>query len=970
MIMNKTLLTAISVLLSVFLCNLSRAQAVISYDMIQSNRVFRLTAEVADSVTNEPVAFASVYMKHVKDTVITNFALTGPDGKVRMDDVTKGEYEFYVEFMGYLPYHKVVYVRKDVDLKKILLKPDVTALKEAKVTAKVDPVEFRNDTIVYNAAAFRTLSNGKLVDLLKQMPGVEIGQNGGVKVNGKEVSQITVGGKTFFMGDNSAALNNLPASVVDKVKVTQKESEASEFSGIKDGDRKTVMDVELKEEYKRGMFGTLMAGGGTTVKGKNETGFIDFKDFLFRTSGMLSAYGEKNQLTAIANGFNVKGLNTYTVIRGDGSSDEKSLDPGGLHTMWQAGANLGSDEIKGMQTTVSAVFNANSGDTRKKSSRKTLVDSGEDVYDESFSRADGDMRSFSTNMEFKKKNTKKFTFKYAPELKLTDFHQTVTGGSESRVLDELKNYGKTSTTENQKTLYTYGKFTAGVKDLGKKRRSITVTGSYSYGNSDGDSQELSTTWYAKDDSSIGRNLFYDNNGENWSYGGSFQYVEPIGKFWAVQGFVSSYYKVRMNNSDAFNEDKTANDYFTSSSENYYWSNYGRILGQFKKDDVYLQFGGIVRGVVNENRSRSYGIDTRTGKDDWTVAVSPFLKFSADMGDDYLYATYDFDSERPSASSIVPAFNIVNPVRITAGNMYLRPSLRHNYSLDLSGSFKKIRMQWYLDLYGEVTKDARVQAIWFDENSVRYSIPVNSRKPSVSNSVSLSLNKSFLKDGGLSLSMWGSLSYDRSVSYQSRGILAGIDIENMDYRNFMSSFWGDNASGNRFYSGESGFSESRTGNLSYTVNAALRYRLDDLTLVGGVLVRGEDISYSFNRQADIHSYEAEYRFDCEYSAPFGFELSSSISYCTMHGYARGYDKPYWGWVMAVNKNVKAFTFSLEGKDLLNQGRTVHHVVGEDYTQESFTNRLGRSLVLSVTWNFGKMNAARSTAARRAMYDMAF
>ena len=90
-------------------------------------------------------------------------------------------------------------------------------------------MEIKNDTVIYNAAAFRTLSNGKLVDLLKQMPGVEVGDNGSVKVNGKEVSQITVGGRTFFMGDNSVTLNNLPATVVNKVKVMQKESEAAEF---------------------------------------------------------------------------------------------------------------------------------------------------------------------------------------------------------------------------------------------------------------------------------------------------------------------------------------------------------------------------------------------------------------------------------------------------------------------------------------------------------------------------------------------------------------------------------------------------------------------------------------------------------------------------------------------------------------------------------------------------------------------
>ena len=98
--------TLLALFVSLFLGTGISAQSVISYDMFTNNLAYNLTAEVADSVTKEPVAFASVYLKHVKDTIITNFALTGPDGKIHMNDVTKGEYDFYVEFMGYKPYHK------------------------------------------------------------------------------------------------------------------------------------------------------------------------------------------------------------------------------------------------------------------------------------------------------------------------------------------------------------------------------------------------------------------------------------------------------------------------------------------------------------------------------------------------------------------------------------------------------------------------------------------------------------------------------------------------------------------------------------------------------------------------------------------------------------------------------------------------------------------------------------------------
>lgn len=944
------------------------SQVIVSYDMIRDNSTFTLKAEVADSVTGQPVAFASAYMIPVKDTLITSFALTSPDGKVELKDITKGEYDFTVEFMGYVPFHKRIYMRKGIDLKKILLKPDIKALTEAKVTAAVDPVEIKNDTIIYNAAAFRTLSNGKLVDLLKQMPGVEVSDNGSVKVNGKTVSQITVEGKTFFMGNNTWALNSLPSSVVNKVKVTEKESEAAEFSGIKGDGKQTVMDVELKEEYKRGVFGTLSAGGGTTVKGNDKTGFKDYKKGLFRTSNMLSAYGDKNQLTAIANGYNVVGMNSVHILSFDDGGDDKTIDPEGVHTQWQTGVNLNTDEIKGMSTDVSATFSSNSGETRRRTLRTTFMDSGDDVSDDNMSSSTGDMKVFKAQMEMKNKNRKKYTFRFAPEFKWSDYSESVSGESASEVLGEVKNTGKTSSVENRKTIYTYGRLTAGVKNLGKERRSLTVNGSYSYGNYDGDSKEYSSTWYSRDDSSIERNLFYDKSGRNWSYGGSMQYVEPIGKSWAVQGMLSSYYRVRTSGDDAFNAaDGSVNDYYTSISENYYWTSYARLLAQFNRKSTNLQFGGLVRFVSNENYAKSYGLETRTGKDEWTVAWSPFLKFTTNVKGRTYRANYEFDTERPSAASIIPSFNILNPTRITAGNIYLKPSVKHDYSVNMSGKLGKTDIRYYFYYSGGFEKDSRVSAIWFDKDNIRYSIPVNSRKPGWDNTFDLSLSRKISKNGRWNANLYGDLNFTRNVSYQSTGRLEGINPDNVDYGSFMDAFWGDE-SGNRFYSGESGFHESLTDGLYYNISANVRYSGDSFSVRTGFGINGDKTSYSLDSSADVRTMDYYVSAGADYSAPLGFEFRTLMSYNMRSGYGKGYNDPYMNWNLSVNKNVKAFTFSLEFMDILDQQKVRRHAVRENYVQDSFVNRLGRSIVLSLTWNFGKMNAARSSSAQDAVYNL--
>lgn len=953
-------------LVAAFSANVCHAQVAIQQEQWAS-KVHDVTMELADSVTKSPVAFATVYMQHVKDTVITNFTLSDMDGKVVLKDVTTGRYDLYVEFMGYIPVHREFQLNKDLNLGKILLKPDVKAIEAAKVTAAGNLVEIKKDTIVYNASMIHTGADDKLVDLLRKMPGIEVGKNGSLKVNGKSVSQITVGGKNFFMGDNSIALNNLPASVVDKVKVVDKESEAAEFTGIKDDKKKTVMDVQLKDEYKNGLFGNLSGGLGTCIPGKDKNEFLESKDLLYRASGLISAYGEKTQLTAIASAQNARSEDDAYVVNRAEDNYSKTLPFGGVPSGWQVGANVNTDKIKGYSTDATAVFKGGTADLHERSQRTTFRETG-DLLSSDDSRSTGDSQGFAAKMELKKKDTKKYTFKFSPSIQLTNYHYSTVGESSSSVLDEVKNSSNSSSVENQRALFTSGNLTFGVKNLGKKRRSITVTGAYTFGTYDGDSREYSKTEFASGAADI-RDLHYDNTSMNYSYGGSFQYVEPIGKFWAVQGFVSSYYKVKKSDRNAFNADSTSNEYYTSRSRNYYITNYGRVLMQYSKAGSTLQFGGLVRVINNENHARSYGLDTKTGVGEWTTAWSPFVKFSTSGEKLYFDGKYAMDSSRPSTNSITPAFNILNPTRITAGNIYLSPSFEHNLRFYLDGTIKK-KTSYSVNAYGAVTKDDHVSATWFDGNNVRYSVPVNARNPSYSVQAYVFLNRKLTKDGKLSASLNAGGMLRKQVSYQSVGTLPGIDLDNLDYKSFMSSFWGDNSSGERFYSGESGFKESNTRKYSWDAALTFRYSLEKVQFVAGADVTNSISRYSLDSKANTNTWNNEYNAGVMYNAPWDIDMETRLSYHTYHGYGSGYNDPYWDWRIFISKSVKAFTFKISFEDILNQQKVLWRSVMDDYAQDTYRNTLGRSILFTATWNFGKMNAQKARNSRSAMFKMAF
>lgn len=941
------------------------AQIAISEDMF-GRTSFTVKAQVLDSLTREPIAFASAYLRHPKDTVITSFALTDTLGKAELKKVAKGEHLLCIEYLGYRPVYKKIYVRGNYDAKTILMRPDDKMLKAASVSAVGTPMEMKGDTLVYNASSFRVMSNDNLADLLKKMPGVEVGEDGTVKVNGKEVSKITVGGRTFFLGDNKATLDNLPARIVDKVKVIDKESESAEFTGIK-GDKEKVMDVELKEEYKSGWFGNAKISGGATASGKDDNGFKERKDLLFSGSAMVSAYGERNQLTTIANGYNFMAPGSGMLVMYDGNeSDVPSLPYNGMHRRWQVGTNLNSDVIKGFTTDASVVYSSENVDKRSRTDRTSFKEDG-DLFDTSDEVENGNLDKFSVRAEFKKKNRKKTSLYFRPSFTWYDHNSTSTVNSRSLMGEEERNRSVSNSFSRRRGVSTAGNLNTGINKLGKDRRALTLDVDYKLSSNDGNSTEYSKTTFASSGNEDIRDLTYDNNGSYSDISGSVNYVEPFGKNWALAATVSSRYSVRKSTSEASNADGSANDYYSSVSDNYYFSNVGQILAQYNKGKTNVQFGGQARLYNNENYARSFGLDTKTGVDEWQTTLSPFVNVRYSDKNNNVYFRLSSRTARPSSASIVPTFNIVNPTRITAGNIYLKPVTTESATASYRGSWGKARFNGWM--FGDYSSNSQVSAIWFDKNSIRYSIPVNTRKPSYTCSTDFDFFTPLSKDGKLQLSVSGGLVINRSVSYQSKGSLDGIDLDSFDYTGFMENFWGD-ASGDRFYSGQSGFQESLTLTLRTGLSTALTLNLERFSVQLAPAVNNSRSRYSLDSRANTNYWETFLNIRPSYTSPHEFEFQSDFSYVILRGYGSGYDDDYVRWNLSVGKNIKSFNITLTAQDLLDSARSLRRNVQDDYVQNSYTNVLGRRIILSFTWNFGKMDASKSGAAQNAMWNMAY
>ena len=215
------------------------------------NTDIKINLVVLDN-TDAPVEGASVYLVEKGDTLITYFTITDSRGQAVIDKITRGSYKLNIEMLGFTPVSKECNLKeREENLGVFKMQIDRELLEAAKITAAGNPIVVKQDTIVFLASAFATKRNATLKDMIKRFPGCEVSEEGTITVNGENVNRITVGGRTFFSGDNTVALNNLPAQIVEKVSVIDKQKESYGFTGIK-GESEKVMDVTLKKEYQNG----------------------------------------------------------------------------------------------------------------------------------------------------------------------------------------------------------------------------------------------------------------------------------------------------------------------------------------------------------------------------------------------------------------------------------------------------------------------------------------------------------------------------------------------------------------------------------------------------------------------------------------------------------------------------------------------------------------------------------------------
>ena len=197
-------------------------------------------------------------------------------GREPQDYIIKVEHPNYETAFANYTQKRVSRRLQSTDVPTVYLKKAARAhhheggtLGEVVVKATRVKMVWKGDTLVYNADAFNVPEGSMLDGLIRQLPGVELTDEGEIFVNGKKIDNLTLNGADFFKGKNKVMLDNLPYFTVKNIQVYNKQTEENKFLGINDESKKEyTMDVVLKREYSIGGSANVEAGAGPSEGGE------------------------------------------------------------------------------------------------------------------------------------------------------------------------------------------------------------------------------------------------------------------------------------------------------------------------------------------------------------------------------------------------------------------------------------------------------------------------------------------------------------------------------------------------------------------------------------------------------------------------------------------------------------------------------------------------------------------------------
>ncbi len=249
----------------------------------QDKTTYRLYGQILDDV-QEGLPYVSVGVFNVSDSSYQKGAATELNGKFSVQ-VPAGNYYAKISFLSFEDklISNIVVSNKDVDLKKIQMKPSSNDLAEFELVEEKRLMELDLDKRVYNVDKDITNLGADATEVLDNVPSVSVDVDGNVSLRGNENVRILINGKPSGMVGISTneALKQLQGSQIEKIEVITNPSSRYDAEG-----EVGIINIVLKRDRREGVNGSVNAnfgypnnyGGGfnITLKRKNFSVFTGY----------------------------------------------------------------------------------------------------------------------------------------------------------------------------------------------------------------------------------------------------------------------------------------------------------------------------------------------------------------------------------------------------------------------------------------------------------------------------------------------------------------------------------------------------------------------------------------------------------------------------------------------------------------------------------------------------------------------
>ena len=942
----------------------------------QSHHV--VTATLVEESTGDPVPFATVSLTPKGSSKVYKYVLSGEDGSVKFEGVKKGQYTFKAELMGYKPISTELEIKDVLDLGTLKMADDKEVLDAANVSAVGNPIVIKKDTVEFNATSFKTTDNDVLEDLLKKLPGVEVAEDGSVTVNGQTIKKITIEGKTFFLDDPSLATKNLPAKIINKVKVVNKKSEQAEFTGIDDGEEETILDLNIKPGMMKGLFGNFSLGGGHDVPASKSSSVGEVpNDFRYQGAGFMGNFTDKQQLSLVvnANNTNNRGFNDLSGsmmqgMRGGGGGMGRGRGGwgggNGISTSYMIGGNgawtLFDDK---MDLGGNYLFNHTSRDVSERSYKETYYDDRTLLSDnEGSSNTTSSGHRIGVRLEHKFSENTSILFE--PRLNFGTGSFWEKSDYATRIRDAASgvtsntNDGDSFNNGSNKNISTSGFFLFRQR-LGKPGRTMTLMTRYSLSNNDlvGANQSLTNTYAGGDAVTEKIDQSYTSNQKSYSLMGRVTYTEPIGEHF----FAEVNYGYTWNKSTS---DKETLDLTRGGVVDYTYSNSIINLSRrhemgtnlvYQKEGLNAQIGFAAIPTYTFNSTTKWDATRHLYEPkvyenpvwNWSPRARIFWEFNDNAN---LRMFYWGMSSQPSTSQLMPVPDITNPLNISFGNPNLLPYFSHSIRGDYRYNNKKTFFSANINFEGGFVQDPIVNATWTNTTGTQYSMPFNGPT-----SASAGLN-GFLNipvgQSGFTVMNFARTGWSHSSNYVGSNIdMSGMPDPTVDYYDFMEQFLAKY----KDISKSSDFGLNTIDNLNVVERLRVTYRNDALELSTSGRTRVSRSWYTIkntNDQTTTWNNQVNAAVTWTWDLA-GMTLKSDFNYNWYRGYSTEQPSEYI-WNAEIQKLLfkKKFTLALKAYDILGQSKNLTVTDNANYHSEVLNNTLGRYIIVSLTWRFGTMN----------------